>query len=177
MRTLTPAWSLGLAALLSACCPCGRLLPTGDPGPTETAPPAATPTTTALPLTAERARAKQFVQEAALGSEFYSTGDIVKRWSHPIRVSVVEGKAASLPDLVNVVAQLNAAFAGTFMRVQLTADGDRAAEVWIHVAPLATFDAIGAANGFKYAPGNWGYAYAFWNGKHELTQGARATGQ
>jgi hypothetical protein len=160
------------AALLPACCPC-RGLPTSiDPTPVATTPQATTPTASPVPApaTADRARAKQFVKEAVLGSEFYSTGEIVKRWSHPIRASVVEGRSAALPDLRDVIAQLNAAFAGTFMSVQLAPDGDKTAELWIHVAPLATFDAIAAANGFQYAPGNWGYAYAFWNGQHELTK-------
>jgi hypothetical protein len=162
MRTLLSLFAA--AALLSACCPCRRFVPSG--GPTSTATPVPTP----VAATPQRARAKQFVQEAALGSEFYNAGDIVKRWTHPIRMSVVEGKSAALPDLNEVVVQLNAAFASTFMRVSLAPDGDRTADLWIHVAPLATFDAIAAANGFKYAPGNWGYAYAFWNGQHELTK-------
>jgi hypothetical protein len=121
-------------------------------------------------MTADRAKAKQFVLETTLGSEFFSAGEIVNRWTHPVRMSVVEGAASSLPDLSKVVAELNAAMSSTFMRLQLTADGDRTADVWIHVAPLARFDAIAAANGFQVAPDNWGYAHAFWDIRHELTK-------
>lgn len=153
--------------LSSSCCPCKRTLASADPAPVVTTP---APTHAPLPLPAQRARARQFVSDVCVGAEFFGTENIVKRWTHPIRISVVAGRSSALPDLKEVVAQLNSAFAGTSMRVDLAADGDRTADLWIHVAPFSTFDAIATANGFRYAPGNWGYAYAFWDGERKLTK-------
>lgn len=110
------------------------------------------------------------MEDVTLGAEFFGTDSLVKRWTHPIRISVVEGSSSSLPDLRDVVSQLNAALASTSMRVDLLSDGNRSADLWIHVAPLSRFHEIAQANGFQYADGNWGYAYTFWNGQKELTK-------
>lgn len=162
------------AAFLSSCCPCRRSLGSADPAPLASSPAPTAPkqTATSKPATPspDRARAKQFVEDVTLGAEFFGTDSSLKRWTHPIRVSVVEGSSSSLPDLRDVVSQLNAALAGTSMRVDLLPDGNKSADLWIHVAPLARFDAIATANGFQYAAGNWGYAYTFWNGQKELTK-------
>lgn len=154
------------------------IIPTVPPtAPTQatipTTPTATTPTTPSQPEE-DRATARRWAHQVALGTEFAGTGKsregIVARWNKPIRLSVMRGDAAVRADLLSVIPTLNEALSPAGAPIRVVEDGDAGAEMKVWFAPSSAFDGIAKTNGFNYIEGNDGYFFTFWNDRFEMTR-------
>jgi hypothetical protein len=116
----------------------------------------------------DAALVKEWARQVTLDTEFGRSDGRVARWATSPRLSVIEGSAADRADLLDLLPVLDDLIAP--IAIELVADGDETAEIEVYFAPLASFEGIAAANGFRYVPGNWGYFYTFWSAETELTK-------
>lgn len=110
---------------------------------------------------------KAWASEVVLGTRFGGIDQVV-RWAKSPTLSVITGSAADRADLDDLLPELSGLIAP--LQIQVVADGDEGADIDVHFTDLASFEAIGQANGFPVVAGNWGYFYLFWNAKLELTE-------
>jgi hypothetical protein len=111
---------------------------------------------------------KEWARQVTLDVEFGRPDGRVARWATSPTLSVIQGSAAERADLVDLLPVLDGLIAP--LAIEVVADGDQTADIEVFYAPLASFDAIAADNGFRYVPGNWGYFYNFWSDDAELTK-------
>jgi hypothetical protein len=148
-------------------------VPTESPVPPPP-PPAPVPTPASpspAPPAEDRAQVKRWVMDVALGTEFPASGgpaEVVRRWTQPIRLSVMRGGRASRKDLDDVVSVLDGLLRPRGLSMEIVGDGDRTAKLQVFYAPSAELGGIASANGFSYLAGNDGFFYTFWNAAFEL---------
>lgn len=143
--------------------PSPSLSPADPPPPPAPSPP---------PPAEDRAQVKRWVLEVALGMEFPSAGghaaEVVRRWTRPIRVSVMRGGRASRTDLDDVVATLDGLLRPRGLSMELVGDGDPTAKLQVYYAPSAELGGIARSHGFTYVAGNDGFFHSFWNDASEI---------
>jgi hypothetical protein len=140
-------------------------LPPAPPPPVAPPPPAPAPTE-------DRAQVKRWVLEVALGMEFPGANgpasEVVRRWTKPIRVSVMRGGRASRTDLSDVVTTLDGLLRAQGLSMEIVGDGDPTAKLQVFYAPSSDLSGIASAHGFKYVVGNDGFFHTFWNAASEI---------
>lgn len=136
---------------------------TVTPTPTETttATVTATPISTATPATYTPAQFKDYFYEIALGTEFYSQTNRIRKWKEPLTLEVKGSPTAEDLATLNSVASEIIQITGGQMTIKIVPSGGNS-KIWF--APLADLPKYEP----KILPDNWGFFYASWDGNFNI---------